>query len=641
VLELILDQLARVVEYDSASIMLLNNDQLSIAAHRKLHAAGQVPIPTQVGIFPHIREVLDRRRPVIIEDTRQDPRWQQALNNNYTLCWLGVPLIGRDHVIGLLNLDKETAGYYTQQDAVLASTFASQAAIAIENARLYTVERQRVDQLNALRAIVADISAELELPRLLQSILQRAVAMLNATGGDLGLYDELAHEVRILASYRMGQDYSGVHMALGEGAMGLAVQKRRPVIIDDYAHWENASPQYAAGGWHGVIAIPFMIGQRVVGTIGIVDEDPQRRFTPSDQHLLNLFAQNAAIAVENARLYLAARQATERRNILHQLSQEIVSVNLDPEAIYQAIHQAAGRLMAAEAFFITRLTDDQSKFEAVYLVDQGVRAPNTTYNLDQGLSGLVYRTGKSVSIPNLSEDHEIMQTTVHFGGEDEVSSILAVPMRLRNQVVGIISAQSYRTDAYTDDDQFLLEMLATYAAVALENAGLFKHVQQLAITDPLTELFNRRHLFELGEREMMRAKRFGRPLAALMLDIDHFKQVNDRFGHAAGDEVLRRLGKILREHVREIDVVGRYGGEELVVALPEADLFIAREVAERVREAIQQGFEDGSLPAITVSIGAAALLSDTPDFATLIHRADVAMYVAKKKGGNLVEVARS
>jgi len=93
--------------------------------------------------------------------------------------------------------------------------------------------------------------------------------------------------------------------------------------------------------------------------------------------------------------------------------------------------------------------------------------------------------------------------------------------------------------------------------------------------------------------------------------------------------------------VREIDVVGRYGGEEMVVVLPEADLFSAREVAERLRQAIQQGFEGTNLPSITVSIGAASLLSDTPDFAALVHRADVAMYLAKKKGGNLVEVARS
>lgn len=640
VLELILDQLARVVEYDSASIMLLNYEQLSIAAHRKFHTPEQALHPTQLSVYAHIREALERRRPVIIENTEQDPRWQRLPGSGYIKCWLGVPLVGRDQVIGLLNLDKETAGFYTQTDATLASTFASQAAIAIENARLYSAERQRVDQLNALRAIVADISAELELPRLLQSILKRAVSMLNATGGDLGLCAETGQDVIILASYNMGQDYSGVRMALGEGAMGLAAQTRRPVLVDDYTRWENASLQYHTGGWHSVVAVPFLIGRRVVGVIGIVDADPGRRFDASDQHLLSLFAQHAAIAVENARLFMAARQATERRNILHQVSQDIVSVSLEPEGIYQAIHQAAARLMPAEAFVISKLVEGQDIVEGLYLIDRSGRVPSTTTPASQGLSGLVLRTGQSLNIHDLSENEQVKNLTTHFGDPEDVASILAVPMRLRGKVVGMISAQSYHTDAYSDDDQYLLETLAAYAAIALENVGLFKHVQQLAITDPLTELFNRRQLFELGERETLRARRFGRSLSALLLDVDQFKKINDQFSHAVGDEVLRRLGRTVRQHVREIDIPGRYGGEELVVVLPEADLGSAREVAERLRDEIRKCFAGSDLPRVTVSVGAASLQSDTPDFETLIHRADIAMYQAKQKGGNRVEVAR-
>ncbi len=640
VLELILDQLARVVEYDSASIMLLSREQLSIAAHRKFRSPEQANHPTQLGAYAHIREAIERRRAVIIENTEQDPRWQRIAGAGYIKSWLGVPLIGRDQVIGLLNLDKETPGFYTQADATLASTFASQAAIAIENARLYSAERQRVDQLNALRAIVADISAELELPRLLQSILRRAVAMLNATGGDLGLCAENGVEVTILASYNMGQDYSGVRMAPGEGAMGLAAQTRRPVLVDDYTRWENASLQYKNGIWRSVIAVPFLIGRRVVGVIGIVDVNPERRFDASDQHLLSLFAQHAAIAVENARLFMAARQATERRNILHQVSQDIVSVSLDPEGIYQAIHQAAARLMPAEAFVISKLIESEERVEGLYLIDRTGRVPGTTMPASQGLSGLVLRTGQSLNIHDLAENERVKSLTTHFGDPEDVASILAVPMRLRGKAVGMISAQSYHTDAYTDDDQYLLEMLAAYAAIALENVGLFQHVQQLAITDPLTGLFNRRQLYELGERETLRARRFGRALSALLIDVDRFKRINDQFSHAAGDEVLRRLGRIVRQHVREIDIPGRYGGEELVIVLPEADLGNAREVGERLRDEIQRCLADGELPCVTVSIGAASLQSETPDFEALVHRADIAMYQAKQKGGNRVEVAR-
>jgi diguanylate cyclase (GGDEF)-like protein len=337
---------------------------------------------------------------------------------------------------------------------------------------------------------------------------------------------------------------------------------------------------------------------------------------------------------------MAARQSTERRNILHQVTQDIVSVSLDPEAFYAGIHRAATRLMPAEAFVITCLTDDPNLVEAVYLSDRSGRVPNRTIPANAGLTGQILSSGKSQNIRNLAKDSPSLPNPPHFGDPAEVASVLAVPMRLRGATVGMVSAQSYRPNAYTDDDTYLLEMLANYAAIALENHRLFQQLQKLAITDPMINANNRRHLFELGEREMLRARRFGRPLAVLMLDIDHFKQINDQYGHATGDKVLRRLGEILLNRVREIDVVGRYGGEELVVVLPEADIASAHEVAERLRAEIEATFKQGILPAVTVSIGVASLQADIPDFETLVHRADVAMYAAKQAGRNRVRIAQ-
>lgn len=635
VLELILDQLARVIEYDSASIMLVADQQVRMVAHRKLRFAEQVNIPDHIQAYPHILEVLERRRPVIIEDTEQDPRWQSLPQASYIRCWLGVPLIGRDQVIGLLNLDKEQPGYYSQQDAALAATFASQAAIAIENARLYSAERMRVEQLNALRATVADISAELELPRLLRAILQRAVTLLHATGGDLGLFDEDRGEILIVASHNMGKDYTGTRMQVGEGAMGQAIQNRRPIIVEDYARWENASPQYRDGPWHAVLAIPFLVGRRIAGALGIVDQDPARRFTASDQHLLSLFAQHAAIAVENARLYQSAREAAERRATLHQVSQAIVAASLEPEEIYAAIHQAAARLMAAEAFVIIRYDEEKKLLDPVYLVDRGRRVHNTATPANHGLSSRVIASGQSLYIPDtLSFDQTL--DIIHFGDPEHVRSVLAVPMRLRGKVVGMLSAQSYKPNAYSTEDPFLLEMLAAYAAIALDNATLFQSIQQLAITDPLTGIYNRRQLFELGHREFQRAKRFKRPLSALMIDIDRFKSINDQYSHATGDAVLRSLSDLLKNSVREFDIVGRYGGEEFVVILPETELSAATEIAERLRILINKTFESGKLPQITVSIGVASITQDTPDLDTLVDIADGAMYIAKKSGGDQI-----
>jgi GGDEF domain-containing protein len=159
---------------------------------------------------------------------------------------------------------------------------------------------------------------------------------------------------------------------------------------------------------------------------------------------------------------------------------------------------------------------------------------------------------------------------VHYGSSEHTRSILAVPLRSGDGVIGMISAQSYKPHAYSTEDQYLLEMLAAHAAIAVENTRLIKRIQWLAITDPLTGLYNRRGLFELGQREVERFRRFNHPFVAIMLDIDMFKNVNDTFGHNIGDQVLIALADEMRKRVRvDVDVVGRYGGEELVIILPE------------------------------------------------------------------------
>jgi diguanylate cyclase (GGDEF)-like protein len=528
---------------------------------------------------------------------------------------------------------------YNEQLAALEKKQRQQAAVAIENARLYSSAQNQVDQLDALQATIADISAELELPKLLEAILKRAVILLNSTGGDLGLYEEARNDIWIVASYNMGKDYRGTRMTAGEGAMGLALESRQPVIVEDYQTWRNASTQYPDFPWHPVLAVPFTFGSRLVGVIGVVDSDPQRRYTVPEQHLLSLFAQHAAIAVENARLYQSAREAADRRAILHQVSQEIVAASLDLEGIYAAIHNAAAQLMPAEAFTITQYNEKENTNYDAYLVDQDGRSDLRSFPGGTGLSGKVVSSGKTIYIEDLQKDPD-RERYLHFGKTVHVRSVLAVPMRLRGKVIGMLSTQSYSPGAYTSEDQYLLEMLASYAAIAIDNARLFTHIQQLATTDPLTDISNRRYLFDLGRQEFLRSKRFNHALSVIMMDIDHFKLVNDRFGHAAGDRVLCQLAKMMRSEVREVDIVGRYGGEEFTLILPETPLGLAGEVAERLRQKINHTFysTDQTTPQITVSIGVACLEADTPDFEALVDKSDMALYAAKEAGRNRVEI---
>ena len=192
-------------------------------------------------------------------------------------------------------------------DLRLLNMFAPQAAVAIARARLLEAERRRADEQRALLDTMADLSGELELSKLLQAVLRRAITLLDVTGGELAIYDEAARELEVVASLNIGQDSTGTRMRLGEGAMGRVAQTHQPLIIPNYQEWAGRSQHYTWSTIQMVMAAPLLIGQRLVGAIASVHSDPTRQFGPDDLRLLNIFAPQAAVAIENARLYTAAQ----------------------------------------------------------------------------------------------------------------------------------------------------------------------------------------------------------------------------------------------------------------------------------------------------------------------------------------------
>jgi diguanylate cyclase (GGDEF)-like protein len=168
---------------------------------------------------------------------------------------------------------------------------------------------------------------------------------------------------------------------------------------------------------------------------------------------------------------------------------------------------------------------------------------------------------------------------------------------------------------------------------------LERELERQAHIDPLTELNNRRQFMELAEQEFARSRRHSKPLSLLMMDLDNFKMVNDTYGHEMGDATLQKLSEICRHTFREIDIVGRLGGEEFAALLPETNIEQAVEVAERLRTAIENAavnLEDGSLIHFTVSIGVAGFGVEDEKIETVLKRADTALYKAKNSGRNRV-----
>jgi two-component system cell cycle response regulator len=235
------------------------------------------------------------------------------------------------------------------------------------------------------------------------------------------------------------------------------------------------------------------------------------------------------------------------------------------------------------------------------------------------------------------------RAVIEVAGTDDLGPVLAVPLGSTSRPLGaVVVARDAGAAGYDAVAFEAIGALASNAGTALANIKDHQEVERLSVTDPLTGVNNFRHLSTMLARELERASRFGHPLGVLMLDIDRFKPVNDTYGHAAGDAVLRELARRVKECVREVDTVARYGGEEFALLLPETDVDGSTRLAERVLTAIRSEvfhLPDGPDLLITASMGVAAFPEHGATATEVMGAADAALYRAKAGGRDRVEVA--
>ena len=420
------------------------------------------------------------------------------------------------------------------------------------------------------------------------------------------------------------------------------ITTKKPLILNDvqretrFEGWGNTSE---IRSWMGV---PLVTSNGVIGCLTL-DSYQEDAFDEDGARLTQIFATQAAIAIENARLYRNARDFSTRQRVLHQVSQEIIRTGADLDQLYSRIHRAASKLMPTDAFVISILDEDTDMIEAAYLWEHNERHESRHLPRGSGLSGYVIETGEPILAYDYIEQVEYRaMDVVHFGSGEQVRSLLAVPMRLGERVIGMLSAQSYRTHHYTAADQEILDMLAAYAAIAIDNARLFREIQKLAITDSLTESYNRRYFFDVAQREIARSRRDGHPFSILMFDIDGYKELNDIYGHDVGDDALRKIAECCRGQLRKTDVFARYGGDEFIILFPETTPQQCREIAERLRISLASRPIQCNEHAlnISISVGIAGAQEDIPDIGTLVRCADQALYQAKNAGRNRVRVGK-
>jgi diguanylate cyclase (GGDEF)-like protein len=385
-------------------------------------------------------------------------------------------------------------------------------------------------------------------------------------------------------------------------------------------------------GLRSIMIAPLKFNGLLRGVVYLDSRIAKGVFTSADVDILKAITNHVAVSLETARaaqLEVAvhtARQQRDTAEILREAVNELTAV-LDPDEVMRRLRDIVGRAVGADRVCLAYDDGTGLTLAAGSQVDPADLGPA---GLDPAalLAGPGLRTGTADEAP---------PAVAALLGESR--SWLVAPLTTRGHGSGVLLAGSRATEQFSQAQLDIVSALAGQGSTAYDNARLFAQVQQLATVDELTQVYNRRHFTDLATRELNIARRSHRAVTALMIDIDHFKKVNDRYGHAVGDEVIRAVSGVLRAGVRAPDVLGRYGGEEFVLVLSDmsGDPVDPLEAAERLRAAVEAIVVPGPQGPISVkiSIGAAEFKPDD-DLDSLLVRADQALYRAKGSGRNQV-----
>lgn len=529
---------------------------------------------------------------------------------------------------------------FTESDISTMSIVAHEIGMLIDSHERLAAEKSQRRLAESLREVTASMVSSLDFTAVLGALLNGLEPMMDFNGASVLLRD--GEMMRIMATHGLDSSILQTYLKTDEDQiLHEVVETQGHVIVHELG--ADETPVYAGSGdIQHFIAMPLVSRNRVIGVL-TVSRTEGLSFDLEELIVLDAFSVQGSVAIQNARLFQSTQESLAKTETLYQTAQALIAFDSLAEMLQTVVDGAARSI---PAYQVSLQTVSLRERRIVHFVrggeGRGRIAAVDFEELWDGLAGWVLRNKEPV-IAAAEDDRREGQLARARTLATGLGSRMVVPVRFRGKLFGVM--QAYKQAGEPEFDRRDLELLgamANQAAMAVENARLFDEVQRLANTDELTGLANRRDLYERGQREMDRARRDDKAVSAMMLDIDKFKQVNDTHGHSVGDEVLREMAVRIGKAVRDVDIVGRYGGEEFAVVFPDTDLDVAMIVAERIRHEISDrpfDTEAGQIP-IFASLGVAtALRSNNDAVGHLLDRADTAMYEAKQAGGDLVKAA--
>ena len=468
------------------------------------------------------------------------------------------------------------------------------------------------------------------------------------------VHDDTTHAVRVVAASNLPELPEGLAFPADDGLLWRMVLAGDPISVVDISGNPRFPEMFHASGIGDLEAltwVPLVTPGHVVGVLTLGKCPDGGHVSPGDLGFVTQLARQAAVALNRAQLYSTV--ATARADLdrsLHKLSmlfdvtRALGEVDNLTNLLQMILERATSAAQAQKGslMLLDTETDDLVVRVVLGLPDKEVeRQINegeiacSRFRRGEGVAGKVLETGRTLRIDDTDGHTDFAQRDA-----SNVQSILCVPLNVDNETIGVLNITNRLVpEPFGLEDEEILDALAHQAAVAIARTRLY----EAATLDALTGLYVRRFITHKLDAEVRRASRYGTPLSLIMCDLDHFKSVNDTYGHPAGDAVLSTVAAVFGKQLRtDIDFAGRYGGEEFLVVLPHTGAEAACVAGERLRSAIERLSIDVGTDAplkVTASFGLSELDTAGADTAeALVKRADQALYDSKRSGRNRISV---
>ncbi len=500
-----------------------------------------------------------------------------------------------------------------------------------------STEKNLQKDIILLLDIIETIFSSVELQDVLKKIAAKATEFIGADASSILLIEKGTNELRIRASYNLSPQYVKVVKArVGEELSGKVVVSGEAIYIPDAKNYFRKKKDMFSLKWIkkeglvSVISLPISAQKNNIGTINIYFRK-LHDFTKEEKSIISVFARFSSIAISNATFFEDGKKRINALEALNLIGQKISSIS-DFESLVEVVYGETSKIMKTENFYLALYNKEQNDLQFIIYVEEGKRVQRRKRELKKGLTEYVIKTKKPLLL-----SQKVVENSKKIGIKAlgrPAQCWLGVPILYGKKALGVIAVQDYeKPSIYDESDMKILITIANQTAVAIENSRLYEETLKMAVTDPMTGLFNIRHLYSILKLEIERARRYDLAFSILIIDIDNFKEYNDRYGHLLGDELLRAYGQFLVSNSRKIDTVARYGGDEFVTVLPETEKVNALHVMQRIREKLGKHVFNIKKKKISlmVTIGEASFPEDATTSEELIRKADRNLLNRKKE----------